>query len=110
MTTFNQDSGTTTHEDGRAGSRLVAAPNCHRCRTDVYLYVEDFTPARIGEDGALLRLGEASCFCTRCVQYAAHAVPPLRTPDSFAPAPRTVDPLTAGPPAHAAEDDSVPLP
>lgn len=104
MTTFNQDSGATTNQSAQADSRLVTEPYCNKCRTDAYLYVEDFTPARIGQDGTLLRLGEASYFCTRCVQYAAHAVPPLWTPESFAPAPRT-----AGRPAHAAADESVPM-
>lgn len=61
--------------------KLVAVPTCNKCKTDEYLYIEEYTPPVINDDGELARLGETSYFCTRCLQYGAHAVPPLWTPD-----------------------------
>lgn len=62
---------------------LVTAPACARCKTSSYIYIEEFIPPEINDDGELTKLGEASYFCTRCVEYAAHAVPPLWTPDGY---------------------------
>lgn len=65
----------------RANYQLVTAPACARCKTDSYIYIEEYIPPQINDDGELTKLGEASYFCTRCVEYAAHAVPPLWTPE-----------------------------
>lgn len=67
----------------RANYELVAAPACARCKTDSYIYIEEFVPPKVNDDGELAKLGEASYFCTRCVEYAAHAVPPLWTPEGY---------------------------
>lgn len=64
--------------------QLVAVPTCVTCKTDEYLFVEEYAPPLINDDGELDRLGEASFFCTRCLQYGGHSVPPLWTPNTTA--------------------------
>lgn len=66
--------------DRQVNHKLVAVPTCGNCKTETYLYIEHFTPAEIDDDGQLAQLAEASYFCTRCLGYAAHAVPPMWTP------------------------------
>lgn len=67
----------------RANYELVTAPACARCKTSSFIYIEEYVPPKMNDDGELTKLGEASYFCTRCVEYAAHAVPPLWTPDGY---------------------------
>lgn len=62
--------------------KLAAVPTCPTCRTQAHLYIEEFTPALINDEGELTQLGETGYFCTRCLQYGAHSVPPLWTPES----------------------------
>ncbi|GAB3526310.1 hypothetical protein [Arthrobacter monumenti] len=71
-----------TPADRTMNHKLAAVPTCNKCKTDEYLYIEEYTPPVINDDGELARLGDTSYFCTRCLQYGAHAVPPLWTPDS----------------------------
>ncbi|WP_155838733.1 hypothetical protein [Arthrobacter castelli] len=68
--------------DRRMNHKLAAVPACGNCKTETYLYIEEFTPASVGDEGELIQLAEASYFCTRCLEYAAHAVPPLWTPEN----------------------------
>lgn len=62
---------------------LVTVPGCARCKSSSFIYVEEFIPPQLSEDGELIKLGEASYFCTRCVEYAAHAVPPMWSPEGW---------------------------
>lgn len=62
--------------------KLAAVPTCGNCGTEAYLYIEEFSPARMNDEGELLQLAEAGYFCTRCLRYGAHSVPPLWTPDN----------------------------
>lgn len=66
-----------------ANFNLVTVPACARCKSSSFIYVEEFIPPQLSDEGELVKLGEASYFCTRCVEYAAHAVPPMWTPEGW---------------------------
>lgn len=66
--------------DRQMNNKLVAVPTCDNCSTEEFLYIEEYAPPLINDDGELSRLGETSYFCTRCLQYGGHSVPPLWTP------------------------------
>lgn len=71
----------TATTDRQVNHKLAAVPTCGNCKTDTYLFIEDFTPAAVNDEGQLLQLPQAGYFCTRCLGYAAHAVPPMWTPE-----------------------------
>lgn len=66
-----------------ADSGYIGRPNCDRCRTDEFIYLESYVPPTHRRDGSIATLGEVAYTCTRCEEFSAHSVPLAWTPPGW---------------------------
>lgn len=64
-------------------SAYVAQPNCDKCGTDEFIYLESFVPPKYRHDGTVRTLGEVAYTCTRCEEFSAHNVPSSWAPPGW---------------------------
>ena len=64
-------------------AEYVGQPNCEKCGTDEFIYLESFVPAKHRQDGTVRKLGEVAYTCTRCEDFSAHSVPASWAPPGW---------------------------
>jgi hypothetical protein len=64
-------------------SEYVGQPNCEKCGTDEFIYLESFVPPKHRHDGTVRKLGEVAYTCTRCEDFSAHSVPASWAPPGW---------------------------
>ena len=64
-------------------AEYVGSPDCERCGTDEFIYLETFVPATHHRDGSIKNLGEVTYFCSGCDDFSAHAVPASWVPPGW---------------------------
>ena len=64
-------------------AEYVGQPNCEKCGTDEFIYLESFVPAKHRQDGTIRKLGEVAYTCTRCEDFSAHSVPASWAPPGW---------------------------
>jgi hypothetical protein len=71
------------HHSMTVDTEYIAKPNCDKCGTDEFIYLESFVPPRYRQDGTVRTLGEAAYTCTRCEEFSAHSVPSSWAPPGW---------------------------
>jgi len=64
-------------------AEYVGQPNCEKCGTDEFIYLESFVPPKHRQDGTVRKLGEVAYTCTRCEDFSAHSVPASWAPPGW---------------------------
>ncbi|WP_374102011.1 hypothetical protein [Arthrobacter sp. ISL-5] len=72
-----------THHSRTVDTEYVGKPNCEKCGTDEFIYLESFIPPKYRHDGAVRTLGEVAYTCTRCEDFSAHSVPASWAPPGW---------------------------
>lgn len=72
-----------THHSMTVDTEYVGKPNCEKCGTDEFIYLESFIPPKYRHDGTVRTLGEVAYTCTRCEDFSAHSVPASWAPPGW---------------------------
>lgn len=71
------------HHSLTVDTEYVGKPNCEKCGTDEFIYLESFIPPKYRHDGTVRTLGEVAYTCTRCEDFSAHSVPSSWAPPGW---------------------------